>query len=221
MKGLRSLPIAALAAFALSACQSSGYTSSLTLEGVDHQTDLAREVSRAMETQLESQEAFNTALDLITRFTEPRAEVDLDLHEDLLDQVDTCADHVADLEPQIADLQAVGATLFSDWQAELDQFSSPQIRARSEERMREVQVSFASLLEQLRATNQQTAAALVTLRDYVLFFNHNLNPRAIESLRSENAGVAEVIGTLNAEVDAAAEVTEAFLGSLQGRAPVE
>ncbi len=80
---------------------------------------------------------------------------------------------------------------------------------------RQAPTRFASLREQVHATDLGTATALLTLRDYVLFFNHNSEPAS--DREPENAAVTDVIETLSAEMGAAAAVTMAFQASRQGR----
>ena len=73
------------------------------------------------------------------------------------------------------------------------------------------------LVAQLRDTQEQMDAALVSLRDYVLFFNHNLNPTAISGLQDENDSFAESVHSLTGEIESARYNANAFVTSLQGR----
>lgn len=201
---------------ALSACQSSRYTSSLSLEGADDQHDLSRQVVTTVEAHKAGQEAFDSAYTLITKFTKSQAEVNQDLYDELLTQVDTCASKCDKIASSNARLEEDAAALFMSWGAELDQFSSAQLRMRSEERMQNVQGRFDVLSSRLRDTHARMESALVGLKDYVLFFNHNLNARSASGLDFENESLAKEIRALGAEVDGARSQGNDFIQALQG-----
>ena len=82
--------------------------------------------------------------------------------------------------------------------------------------MTRVDESYDALLAQLIATDEQLSQALVALRDFVLFFNHNLTPEAIQALRDENVGLEGVILEVEKGVEASGQRAEDFDSALHG-----
>jgi len=205
-----------VAGMALSACQSGRYTSSLSLEGADDQHDLAERVTTTIDAHKHAQEAFDAAYVLIAKFTQARTEVNQALYNELLDQVDECASGCDRIAANNVRLDDDAAQMFMNWNIELDQFSSLQLRTRSEERMQSVKGRFDVLSSRLHDTHARMETALVGLKDYVLFFNHNLNTRSASGLDFENESLAQEIRALNAEVEGARFQGNDFIDALQG-----
>jgi hypothetical protein len=53
------------------------------------------------------------------------------------------------------------------------------------------------------------------LKDQVLYLKHNLNARAIASLKGESASIQADIGRLIEEMNAAVKKADAFIGELK------
>lgn len=208
------------AAAALAACQSSSYTSSLSLSGTEHQRDLSATVEAAIVAHEDSRQVFSSAYEVLGRFTDPGQEVTLELYQELRRQVDRAAQVASQLHPHMARVENDGASLFTDWNKELEQFASQKMRARSEGRMQQVYKDFDRFLAQMRETQEHVDEALVSLRDYVLFFNHNLTPDAIATLDGENEGFARRVFALNESVKDVRRRGDAFAVALQGRQQV-
>lgn len=99
-----------------------------------------------------------------------------------------------DVRDRIASIENVSQALFREWKSELRQYSSDDLRKRSEARLRETQARYAELLKSMKRAESRIEPALAPLRDQVLFLKHNLNAKAI-------AGIATEASTIEAKVD--------------------
>ena len=206
----------ALCASGLTSCQAEGYASSLSLSGAEHQRDLARTVNTALDVQSASQEEFSSAFEVLLQLQQAPAESVEDLYADLQLQVDSCARSVERVDVHIARVEKGSELLFAAWETELEQFSSPGMRARSEARMGESREGLQQLLAQLRDARGSMAGILRTQRDFVLYFNHNLSPNSIATLESENRQFEADMEQLGALIERAREQAHACLGEFQG-----
>lgn len=100
----------------------------------------------------------------------------------------------AEVRDRIGAIEDVSQALFREWKAELRQYSSDDLRRRSEARLRETQGRYAELIKSMRRAESRIEPALAPLRDQVLFLKHNLNAKAI-------AGIATEAATIEAKVD--------------------
>ena len=223
MQTLNSLlvgSLVALGATGLVACQSNGYASSLALDGAESQRDLGHSVTSVLEAQMESQSEFDEAFQLLLQLQRAPQEDVVDLYAEFQKQVDSCARNVERVDQGILTVEQNATELFASWEAELDQFSSPTMRERSEARMGQAQHSLQRLLDQLRNARGSMDAILRTQRDFVLYFNHNLSPNSIATLEPENAAFESSMAELGELIQRAREAADALMGELQGSSPI-
>jgi len=69
----------------------------------------------------------------------------------------------------------------------------------------------------MRAAEARIDPVLAAFRDQVLFLKHNLNARAIDSLRSDLASVESDIATLVDEMNASIAEANAFIDAMAPR----
>lgn len=110
-----------------------------------------------------------------------------DEYEDSVSAAQTIKDRVGAVE-------SVAEALFDEWQEELEQFTSNNLRRDSECQLRDTRRHYSRLISSIRRAESAIEPVLATLKDDVLYLKHNLNTRAIASLRGE-------LGHVNADVD--------------------
>lgn len=212
--------LVALGATGLVSCQSNGYASSLALDGAESQRNLGDSVTALLDSQTASQAQFDEAFQLLLQLQHASQEDVVDLYEQFQKQVDTCARNVEHVDQGILGVEQDATELFASWESELDQFSSPTMRERSEARMGQAQHSLQRLLDQLRNARGSMDAILRTQRDFVLYFNHNLSPNSIATLEPENAAFESSMAELGELIQRARESADALMGELQGSSPI-
>jgi ElaB/YqjD/DUF883 family membrane-anchored ribosome-binding protein len=129
-------------------------------------------------------------------------------HERLKDRADSVRKRVKEVED-------VAEALFEEWEKELKQYGSDQLRAESRRRLLETRAKFDDLLASLKRAEATVDPVLGRLKDQVLYLKHNLNARAIASLKGESASIQADIGRLIEEMNAAVKKADAFIGELK------
>lgn len=115
----------------------------------------------------------------------------------------------------IDDVEQVAEALFTEWEAELDEYSDPNLRRQSERQLRETRDRFEELRTAMRRAERRMAPVLSAFKDQVLFLKHNLNARAIASLDGTLASLETDIDRLVAEMNASIQEANAFIDAME------
>lgn len=119
---------------------------------------------------------------------------------------------------RIRDVERVADALFSEWQAELKQYSSDQLRRASEQQLADTRSRYKQLLSAMKQAEGNMQPVLAAFKDQVLFLKHNLNARAIASLQTTVGQIqAEVTGLVK-EMEASIAEANRFIDQMQGPA---
>lgn len=187
------LALALVVAFMLVGCQSA-YYGTMERFGFHKRDILVDRVEDARDSQEEAQEQFTSALEQF------RAMVDIN-GGDLEEQYDRLNDEFQDSEAaaeeireRIDSIEDVSQALFREWEDELDDYSDASLRRESRRQLDETKQRYGQLITVMREAENRMDPVLNTMRDQVLYLKHNLNARAIESLRGE-------VRTIDRDVD--------------------
>ncbi len=98
------------------------------------------------------------------------------------------------IRERIASIESVAGALFKEWEAELKQYSSASLKRESQTQLSATRSKYRQLLAVMRNAESRLTPVLNSMRDQVLYLKHNLNARAIQSLKGE-------VVTINRDVD--------------------
>jgi len=213
----RRLPAFVLAAALAAACQSSGHHGSFLIFGGAHapQEDLVERVHGAKAETASAREDYGTAFRLYQRLTAPQAVELEDLSDDFSDSIDDCQERADDLAERIESVRAASEELFKGWNEELTHFSGDVLRKKSEAMLQDTQARTQRVLDALERVRTRTDPVLKKLKDYALFFNHNLNARAIATLQDTYKDFDAEFKALDAELVKAQSEIAAFLANFE------
>jgi chromosome segregation ATPase len=201
------------AATLLAGCQSAYYAAAEKV-GFAKRDILVSRVESARDAQQDAREEITDAL------TEFRKVVDVQggeleaRYKSLAAKLDDSEQAADAVRGRIAAVEDVAGALFREWQDELQQYSSPELRARSEAQLRETRSRYREMIAAMKRAEARLEPALSPLRDQVLYLKHNLNARAIAGLKGEVARVDTEVGRLVAELDAAIAEADRFIAGL-------
>ena len=216
MKKVHGALLAPLA-LVLGACQGSGYTSFLKFGHDDHKIALLEATQENHDQQIEAHEHFISALNLFNRLTRLDSENLDGLYEDFADAVQDCEGEVREWQSRTLSLRMHGDSLFAEWSAQLEAFSRVDLREKSALMLQDAKRRHARLIVSMETTHSKMEPVMMSLRDYVLFFEHNLNPRAITTLSDTYDGFVDEVLKLAGEMEQTRFETEQYLESLEGR----
>ncbi len=213
MRQMRSLLLLLVCVMSVGAC-TPVYYGALERIGIEKRDILVDRVKEGRESQQEAQKEFASALD------EFRAVVSVDggelerQYNRLSDAYDDASDQAQEVRSRIKSIEDVGRDLFKEWAAELDQYSDPSLRRRSEDQLNETRVRFDQLVSAMNRASSKMDPVLAIYGDQVLFLKHNLNARAIASLESERVRIEQRVEALISEMDAAIREADSFITAM-------
>jgi len=120
-----------------------------------------------------------------------------------------------EVHDRISAVEDVSEALFSEWRAEIKQYSSDTLRQSSQRKYELTRKKYAELITAMKKAEARLDPTLTPLRDQVLFMKHNLNARAIAGLSSEVTSVQANVDTLVRDMESAIAQADAFIASLQ------
>lgn len=183
----------------LPACQSA-YYSAMERFGIEKRDILVSRVEDAQSAQEDGQTQFINAL------AQFRSVIDFDggdletVYNRLDSEFQRSEAAAARIRSRINAVETVAEDLFDEWEDELDLYTNQSLRRDSEQQLRDTRQRYARLIGAMNRAEQSLAPVLDNLRDNVLYLRHNLNSRAVASIRGE-------LDVINADVD---ELVEAM-----------
>lgn len=206
-------PLLLLAALMVSGCESM-YYKTMEQVGVHKRDILVDRVEGARDAQQDGKEQFQSALEKFSdmlNYSGGDLEATYDKLNREYENSQTKAERVS---ARIDDVENVAGDLFDEWDTELDQYSSAQLRNSSEQKLRDTRRHYSQMITAMRKAESKMAPVLAALKDQVLYLKHNLNAAAISSLQQEFSTIKVDISALIQEMETSIDEADAFLQTL-------
>lgn len=198
----------------LSACKSAYYNAWEKL-GWEKRHLLVDEVEEAKDGQEAAKKQVQSTLDrfkAVTNFQGGELEA---RYKQLSADYERCEARANDLRTEIKEVEEVAGDMFKEWEAELAQYQSAELRRSSEEKLRQTRDRYTQMLSAMRRSESAMGPVLSKFKDQVLFLKHNLNAAAIASLQNTATTIESDVGKLVAEMNAAIAEADKFIGSIK------
>jgi len=203
------------AVISLTACETVVYDA-LEKVGYHKRDILIDRIDAAQGSQTEGQEQFKSALEQfksVINFDGGDLEVTLDL---LNDEYEASVDAADEIHDRINSVESVADALFDEWQEELEQYSNASLRRDSERQLKDTRRRYSKVLGAMRRAENAIDPVLASLKDNTLYLKHNLNARAIASLKNELGTVDNDVNALLTAMQQAINESNAFIDELRG-----
>lgn len=203
-----------LAAIAFTGCQSAYYK---TMEkfGVEKRDILVDRVEEGRDAQQETKEEFTDALEQFTALVNYEGGDLEKVYDSLRKKFEGSEAAAANVRERIRSIESVSQDLFREWESEIEEYTSDQLRRKSREALILTRESYSLMMQKMRAAEASMYPVLDLFRDQVLFLKHNLNARAIASLDTEAGTIAAEVEKLVAEMEASIAEADAFIASMR------
>ncbi|MEM8711957.1 MAG: DUF2959 family protein [Planctomycetota bacterium] len=217
---LRSVAVAAVltgAATLLPSCAST--SQSVGLENVDSLVSRVEQVH--LETELAKQSVYAAIVSLGPLFAQDFEGDATEAFEAFAQAVEMSEIQANELRAHVSPMRNAAAEVFERWNATLDDFSSPNMKQRSADRLEATRERFAEVQEAAIMAQTQYDALNGQLRDTVLFLGHDFNAQSVAEIEEDAFSIrdsARELGKVFDDcMDAAAEYVEssALRGQVQ------
>jgi hypothetical protein len=207
---LPGLPVWLIAVAMLSGCQSA-YYGAMEKFGYEKRDILVDRVEDAREAQQDAKKQFESALAqfiAVTNFSGGDLEQQ---YNKLKGEYEESESRATAVRKRIADVERVAQDLFSEWEKEIKQYSNPELRRSSQSQLNTTRARYRELIGAMKRAEKKLDPVLAAFHDRVLFLKHNLNARAIASLKSERAKIEADIATLVADMNRSIAEADRFI----------
>ena len=209
-----ALGLTALLLSAFTGCQSAYYA---TMEkfGLEKRDLLVDRVEDARDAQAETKETFADALEEFSALIDFKGGNLEKLYDRLRTRLTASEASAARVTGRIDAIESVADALFSEWESELDAYTSESLRRQSQNQLERTRTRYTALLRSMRRAEARMPPVLAAFRDQVLYLKHNLNAQTIASLESSSLQIQSDVSALIAEMEAAIAEADAFINSMQ------
>lgn len=198
----------------LNAC-SSAYYGAMEQFGVHKRDILVDRVEQARDSQEEAKEQFSSALEQFSsllNFDGGDLQRTYNTLEEEFEESESRAEEVSD---RIRAVESVSEDLFEEWEEELSLYTNQELRRASENSLRETRIRYQQLISAMHSAESKMTPVINAFRDQVLFLKHNLNSRAIASLRSELVSIEGDISQLISDMETSIAESNRFLNEME------
>jgi len=168
-------------------------------EGVKQIQQLIKKASAQVESINDTKLQLQKTMDAYNAVLSPDVKDRKDAYKQLQKEIANADKKRADVSAKAGEMNTEADKLFKSWQGSAAAISNPDLRQRSDERLKKTQDRFS----QIRQTGQEASSLytpfMKSLQDQVTFLGHDLNPGAVANLKPD----AEKLNTQAKELYAA------------------
>jgi DNA repair exonuclease SbcCD ATPase subunit len=198
----------------LAGCQSAYYGAAEKL-GFHKRDILMDRVEDSRDAQVDAQEQFQSALEQLSSLTNFDGGDLEDMYNELSDEYEKSEQAATEVHERIEGVENVAGALFKEWEDEIEEFSNASMKADSRAKLRDTRQRYDAMIAVLRTSEAKMDPVLTALKDNVLYLKHNLNARAVASLKVEFRSIEADIDLLIQEMHKAIAASDAFIASMQ------
>lgn len=136
-------------------------------------------------------------------------------YKKLSGELETSEDSAKAVRKRIADVESVADALFSEWERELGQYSSADLRRKSQAKLTQTKSRYKEMLGAMKRAEQRIEPVLKPLRDQVLYLKHNLNARALSAIKGELVKVDAQVDQLVKDMNRSIAEADKFILSME------
>ena len=199
-------------AVTLSGC-STLYYSSMKKLGKEKRDILVSRIEDGKQAQQDASKQVKTAYEAFKELTNFQGGDLEKVQKSLSKEFDDVEDRANKVTDRIASIDKVGQDLFTEWSGEIDQMSNGAMKNDSRKLLKETRDRHLKLMKQMKSSEAKLKPVVQAFRDQVLYLKHNLNARAINSLKKTVIEIDDDIAALVKDIDASnAEADRAIAG---------
>ncbi|WP_297324482.1 DUF2959 domain-containing protein [Nitrosomonas sp.] len=198
----------------LTACTTM-YLEGLEKIGIPKRDVMVSRVEKARDTQEETKEQFKSALEQFTAATNFSGG-DLEAtYKRLNDAYEASVSKADEVKTRIADIESVSEALFTEWKTEITQYSNASMKQSSQKKLDSTQAHYRQLIASMKQAEAKIEPILTVFHDQVMFLKHNLNARAIASLKGELGTIKSDVSALVASMEKSINEANAFISTME------
>jgi Protein of unknown function (DUF2959) len=206
------LVVAALAV-TLAGCTKT-YYKTMKVFGKEKRDILVSRVKDSKKDQLQAKEQIKTTMESFQELTGFQGGSLEKNYKKLNSEYEKAADSAKKLHDRIDSIDQVSSDLFKEWQKEIDGMEDKKLKTQSAALLRRSRLNEANYIKSMRQTEARMTPVITAFHDQVIFLKHNLNARAIGSLKGTSAKMSTDVDVLITSLDGSMAQADALINSL-------
>ncbi|MCK6460067.1 MAG: DUF2959 domain-containing protein [Planctomycetes bacterium] len=143
-------------------------------------------------------------------------------YEKLVDTVENSEDQADELRNRIEKMQAEAVPVFDQWTKDLEAYSNPEMRQRSQARLSAARERYDAVVAAVEPVLVEYEAINQSFRDHVLFLKHDMNPAALATIQDDVRRIAKDAASLDGRFNSGRAAAMAYVeSSAQPKAPAK
>jgi len=214
MPNLALLAVLLLLPFGLSSCDKA-YLETMEKMGYAKRDILSSRVKSARDAQEDAKKDIQSTLEQFGKVVSYQGG-DLEAtYKKLSGELESSEDSAKAVRKRIDDVESVADALFSEWEQELGQYSSSDLRRKSQAKLTQTKSRYKDMLSAMKRAEQRIDPVLRPLRDQVLYLKHNLNARALAAIKGELVKVDAQVDQLVKDMNRSIAEADKFIQSME------
>ena len=197
----------------LSGCTSAYYKTMQTL-GKEKRDILVQRIKDARKDQEQTKQQLQTTMESFQALTGFQGGSLEKSYKRLDSDYQSANDQAGKLHDKVQSIDQVSNDLFKEWSGEIAQMGDARLKAQDTQLLRSAKTRQATYMRAMRRTEDQIAPVLKAFHDQVLFLKHNLNSRAIGSLKGTTVTLQSDVADLIQSIDASGQEADKLIDSL-------
>lgn len=214
MRGSRLRFIVATGMVLLGASCSSLYYASMEKLGKEKRDILVSRVKDVREDQEKAKEQFQTTLEAFQAVTGFEGGDLEKTYKKLSSELEDAESRAKKVQDRIDSVEKVAKDLFVEWEGEISTIQDASLRSKSRNLLQDTRRRYAGLIAKMRAAEKRMVPVLAAFRDQVLFLKHNLNARAIQSLKDTSVQIDGEVSRLVKDLELSIQEADSFIASM-------
>ena len=189
--------------------------SALEKFGVHKRDILVDRIEKTTETQEETKQQFQSAYEELASLIDVDDQGLEKRYQRMASAVDKSEAKANQLTARINSVDKVANDLFAEWEEELNQYQSVNLRTASQNNLNATKARYQKIYQKMQESSAKVEPVLQVLQDNTLYLKHNLNARAVSGLSNEVLVIEDKVRALIAQMELSINESKSFIGSMQ------
>ena len=191
------------------------YYSAMEKIGREKRDILAKRVVAGKKAQERAKEQFQTTLEAFSSVTGFDGGDLEKVYNKLNREYERAENRANAVSERIDAIEDVAKRLFKEWDREIAEIQNQSLRSKSRVLLKDTQDHYQVLIGKMKRAESDMEPVLTAYRDQVLFLKHNLNAKAIDSLKDTVVELNDDVAALVKDLEASISEADSFIASLE------
>lgn len=191
------------------------YYASMKKIGKEKRDILTSRILDAKKDQEKAKEQIKTTMEAFQELTGFQGGDLEKVYKKLNGEYEDAAERARQVTKRIDSIEQVSRDLFEEWTNEIASVSDRELKRQSRQMLAATRQRQVLLVKKMRAVEARMTPVIKAFHDKVIFLKHNLNARAIASLKKTSMEMDEEVNGLVRNIEESVREADAFIATLQ------